>query len=162
MATFDPRRETDLDWAAFRYVSGELVDADRLAFEDRLEHDQAAREAVAAAVELAGAIRLVGGEPPIVARRTRHPLFWGLGAAIAAGLLLWLVPAWLATHHGQAGNEVALAWSDLRGQVEQAGEVVEDEAIGDEVEEEAAQDVPDWMIEVVTEPSFGPEVLPGR
>ena len=40
----------DLNWLAFRYVAGELDEAETLAFETRLEADQDAREAVARAV----------------------------------------------------------------------------------------------------------------
>jgi anti-sigma factor RsiW len=43
----------DLDWVAFCYVADELSEADRSAFESRLENDLAACEAVARAVRLA-------------------------------------------------------------------------------------------------------------
>jgi hypothetical protein len=47
-----------LDWAAFRYVAGELALEEWATFEDRLANDQAAREAVAAAIELNAALRI--------------------------------------------------------------------------------------------------------
>jgi hypothetical protein len=45
-----------LDWLAFRYIAGEMTVAESTVFEERLGSDQAAREAVAAAVELVGAL----------------------------------------------------------------------------------------------------------
>lgn len=47
---------SDLDWLAFRYVAGEMTDAETLDWEERLATDQTAREAVAAAVELCQAV----------------------------------------------------------------------------------------------------------
>lgn len=54
-----------LDFLAFRYVVGELTAAETTAFEELLEADQAAREAVAAAVEITAAIHAAGIEPVI-------------------------------------------------------------------------------------------------
>ncbi len=48
--------KSDLAWLAFVYVSGELTHAEAEAFERRLAQDQAAREAVAEAVALIGAV----------------------------------------------------------------------------------------------------------
>lgn len=48
--------ERDLDWQAFLYLSGEMSAAEIAAFERLLESDQAAREAVASAVHLVGAV----------------------------------------------------------------------------------------------------------
>jgi anti-sigma-K factor RskA len=47
---------SDLDWLAFQYVAGELSAIECEAFELRLADDQAAREAVARAVDLSGAL----------------------------------------------------------------------------------------------------------
>jgi hypothetical protein len=47
---------SELPWLAFRYVSGEMAGDEAAAFEDRLDQDQEAREAVAQAVELVGAV----------------------------------------------------------------------------------------------------------
>lgn len=52
----------DLNWLACRYVLAELTDDEREAFELRLGHDQDAREAVAAAVELLEIAALAGAE----------------------------------------------------------------------------------------------------
>ena len=52
--------EADPGFVAFRYVAGELTDAEAAAFEERLAADQAAREAVARAVEIAQAVTVLG------------------------------------------------------------------------------------------------------
>jgi hypothetical protein len=52
--------DRELAWLAFRYIEGELALAEAAEFEIRLESDQAAREAVAAAVELAAVVELAG------------------------------------------------------------------------------------------------------
>src|SRR5262245_16949094 len=49
----------DLDWLAFSYAAGELENTDREQFEARLADDQAAREALARAVELCQTITAV-------------------------------------------------------------------------------------------------------
>ena len=49
----------DLSWLSFRYVAGELSGDELAAFEQRLEVDQAAREAVAEMVELTTAVQCV-------------------------------------------------------------------------------------------------------
>jgi len=54
-----------LDFLAFRYVVGELTAAETTAFEELLDADQAAREAVAAAVEITAAIQAAGIQPVV-------------------------------------------------------------------------------------------------
>lgn len=53
-----PTPETDLNWLAFRYFSREMSTAESMQFEELLATDQAAREALAAVVEIVGAVRL--------------------------------------------------------------------------------------------------------
>ena len=53
----------DLDWRAFCYVAGELSDDEAASFEQCLETDQQAREAVAQAVKLTQAVASVVAEP---------------------------------------------------------------------------------------------------
>ncbi len=112
--------EIDPNWTAFRYVLGELSTAELVAFEGRLLDDQAAREAVAAAVELAGALAVVGGEPvrfPIGRRpgRGRRALAWSGVVALAATLVAMVLPP--SPDHpgtGSRPSDVALAWSRAR------------------------------------------------
>jgi anti-sigma-K factor RskA len=67
------------DWLALQYVLGELSDADREAFEERLGDDLAACDAVAAASRLVLALRAAAPVPevspiePAVATDSRHP-----------------------------------------------------------------------------------------
>lgn len=49
----------DVDLLAFRYIAGEMTAADAELFEQRLADDQAAREAVARAVDMAQAVASV-------------------------------------------------------------------------------------------------------
>ncbi|HEX8200581.1 MAG TPA: hypothetical protein VF590_08840 [Isosphaeraceae bacterium] len=132
-----PETETDLPWLAFRYVAGELAGVEAAAFERRLDADQRAREAVAEAVELAGAVALLG--PDVLAFRPAGPprprpvraaLGWmaaGAAACLAAVAGLRALaptqsgpsPAVLARPGGGdadrtgAATEIALAWSGL-------------------------------------------------
>src|SRR3954468_7171783 len=124
---------SDLLLLAVRYIAGELPDDELAAFESRLERDQAAREAVAQAVELAGAVAQL---PPATAdvssmpRPRRLPLRMAAVAAaaclvIAAGVVLRArheTPASPQAPPVTATNppgSVALAWSGLR----QSGEI---------------------------------------
>jgi hypothetical protein len=91
-----------LDFLAFRYVVGELTAAETTAFEELLEADQAAREAVAAAVEITAAIQAAGVEPVIA------------GASVSVG------GAASASQHGTFGLQGTASLCDtasLRGTV---------------------------------------------
>jgi hypothetical protein len=128
----------DLPWLAFRYVAGELAGDEAAAFERRLDADQEAREAVAEAVELAGAVALLTPDVltfPPGSRPRRYPVPQALGwmTAGAATCLASLVglhalappappprvtarPTVVAAEDAGSGAEaqVALAWSGLR------------------------------------------------
>lgn len=122
----------DLLLLAVRYVGGELSSDECEALESRLGNDQTAREAVAEAVELAGALALLRPHDSLVLplRRAR-PLRRWMGAA-AACLALALGAGLLARRPVETpsappqaaaapspSDRVALAWSGLR----QTGEV---------------------------------------
>jgi hypothetical protein len=135
-----PEPESDLPWLAFRYVAGELAGDETAAFERRLDEDQGAREAVAEAVELAGAVALLAPDVLTLPRpgepSRRRPLGQALGwmatgAAACLAAVVGLralappapVPAPLIGAEGPSaaqvaepavGAEVALAWSGLR------------------------------------------------
>jgi anti-sigma factor RsiW len=106
----DKQANTDeLALQAYLYAGGELSDADRTRFEQRLAIDQAAREALANAVEMSAALRGEASRPDpayrdrvrqrlrpswwsrLLARRSYrgHPLLW-TAAGAAASLLLAL------------------------------------------------------------------------
>lgn len=128
-----PSPETDLHWLAFRYVCGELTGDESVAMEARLAHDQAAREAVAEAVELVGAVGLAASSArpsilPMPPARTHRIGVWAIPAAAAACLALAFGlnslghrkadSGPLATASARMGStttrDVALAWSGLR------------------------------------------------
>jgi hypothetical protein len=95
---------SDLDWLALQYVSGEMNEVESAEFEERLADDQAAREAVASAVELvqtvSAAEHLV--ELPIVTTAARQASWWrsvawlaiagGVAASIALVAMLGSMP----------------------------------------------------------------------
>lgn len=125
---------SDLLLVAVRYVANELPADELAAFESLLAHDQSAREAVAAAVELTVAVSSLPETsldllPLHPKRRWLRPVQLGAVAACLAGAV------GLALHFGGAvepepaavppvasldqPQQVALAWSGLR----QTGEV---------------------------------------
>lgn len=77
------RGDGELAWLAFRYITGELAAAEAAEFEVRLESDQAAREAVAAMVELTAAVEIAshGERLPLIETGSLHRA----AAAEAAG-----------------------------------------------------------------------------
>jgi len=85
--------DSELDWLAFQYVSGELATVEEAAFEARLADDQSAREAVARAAELVGALAV--SRPPSVLQphSAGVNVRWRklAGAACVAALLLLAV-----------------------------------------------------------------------
>lgn len=113
--------DDDLAWLAFRYVVGELDSEESAAFEDRLDRDQSAREAVA------GAVALVEGVVHATPARRSSPRVRRVAmAALAAAACLALAvaprlfplrphrPATdVHTPAAGAGAAVALAWSGV-------------------------------------------------
>jgi hypothetical protein len=110
--------DDELDWLAFRYVSRELTADEQAAFEARLARDVTACEAVAAAVELAGAVaRASPGLAPSRPRRKPALKLLASGAAAALALAFGvrhaLTPAERADFDEPALS-VPLMWSGLR------------------------------------------------
>ncbi len=83
--------DAELFWLAFEYVAGELSHDSAMAFEARLEHDQSAREAVAAAVDLVASVSSVECKLPAgPGQLTPASKDWSQSS-------VWTVPAgWLA------------------------------------------------------------------
>jgi hypothetical protein len=167
------KQRDDLDWLAFRYVAAELSGAESREFEDRLEHDQQAREAVGRVVEVTCAVRSL--EPDVLprvrlARRRRawyprRSVRWL--AALALGLAL-AVLAWGPPHRARDGRpegrlagalppgELALVWSSARTEWEpdsdadawERGELslASDRRSEASWDEPVVIDMPDWMI----------------
>ena len=168
--------ETDLPWTAFLYVSGDLSPEHSSSFEQALLDDQDAREAVAVAVELLGALSIVGAEFPRTRRVIGRRRLFGISALSAAACLaLAFLPTLRATRPGPADpSETALAWSNLRGEPDadwpsfgvESSPTVSAETItaAVEVEEEevdASTDraLPSWLLSAASVP---PPVAPRR
>src|SRR5688572_21154917 len=100
-------QDDKLNWSAFCYLTDELTPAEALDFEERLATDQAAREALAEAVQLTQALAACARlEPTRVepariqpARRNEHrPIVARLALAAAACVALVVgADAWLAS-----------------------------------------------------------------
>lgn len=128
--------DDDLSWMSFLYVSGEMSDADRSAFEGRLDREQEAREAVAEAV---GMVEAVASLPPGFGSTPSRPLRLVLPGRrrlawlAAACLVVASIPAFRglrspeAVPAASASVDVALAWSDSLD--ERADEPVEPELL---------------------------------
>lgn len=91
----------DVNWLAFRYVAGELDEAETQAFELLLETDQPAREAVAQAVMIARSVTMVADygqakqsesvcelTTPVSAAGRGSAWGWGTALVVSAALLV--------------------------------------------------------------------------
>jgi hypothetical protein len=154
---------------AFRYVAGELAPEEAEAFERRLDDDQQAREAVAEAVALAGAV--AAQEPaatvpllPMIRRRPRVAFSAALAVA-AAACVAWLIVVArgpIRTHdagtpvarNGEPSAVVTLAWSTLR---EECAADPESTVTGEtelaalpEVEDASDGGIPLWLLDAAS------------
>ncbi len=97
----------ELAWLAFCYVANELDDAARTEFELRLAESQAAREAVAQAVELVAAAQLAGACPAAPAATHWNQVAVRCIAAVAAAVVLFITFGHLPFEREQAEPTVA-------------------------------------------------------
>src|SRR6266850_973110 len=124
--------QNELDWLAFCYAADELSPAEAEQFEARLADDQAAREALARAVELTHAVAAAeaqsGDFVTLAARSSTNwntRLSWmaigGLASLLLA--LLWsgvVGPTWTAAQRrfsAASQHELALAWNMTRTEI---------------------------------------------
>lgn len=161
----DHRPDEELDWLAFCFVTGELSEGDAAAFEQRLSVDQAAREAVAQAVELCQAAAVVCSReveqpsPACVAKRAASwslPLAW---MSIGASAALVLVTAWIQADNIQAWfrsppssrQDLAEVWSRTREGVRDIvqAEVVESQPLP-ETQDSGDLSLPSWITAAVS------------
>ena len=153
----------DLDLLAFRYIAAEMTAAEAEAFELRLADDQAAREAVARAVELAQAVACTRQETIPLHRNDRSPLGtdrtrsasrlrrtvrWMVAAAASVAICVF---GYQAIRHPSEAKTLAKLWAKARiGQdwTEPDGELLADldDAMADDDSDVA---VPAWLIEAV-------------
>lgn len=162
----------ELDWLAFCYVSGELLDDDRTAFEVRLADDQDACEAVARAVELMQAIVVAQslGNPQLVTSvvsrgviNWRRRLAWMSMGATAALVLVAAWIQWAATKDLRAppdGDRQKLAevWSQTRETVRRIVQVeTYDAPVTTESDDPQDAGLPSWLTAAVMNPGAGGE-----
>ena len=152
--------ENDLDWLAFRYISNEMTPPEAESFEWLLADDQAAREAVARAVDLAQAVACVPADVIPIAtthhspltthsRRRARPIRW---IAAAAAVLVGSIFIFQSFHNSSELKALAKVWAKRLGQ--EAFDL-NDPALLAESEDPMSLDdendltVPSWMIEAV-------------
>jgi hypothetical protein len=120
----------ELDWTAFCYAAGELSASDAAAFELRLADNQAAREALARAVEITQAVAAAETLQPVTLGTSGRST-WGkrvawMAIGAAASLLIALVASQMTGQPGQpiAGDDgqLAAAWSQTRQELSVASD----------------------------------------
>jgi hypothetical protein len=148
--------ETDLDWLAFRYISGEMAVSEADQFESLLADDQAARDAVVRAVELSQTIFAAQTAPQsqsigllsAVSQTWMQHLTW-MSTSVAALLLVTLA----LNFHRPApsvnadSGDLAQVWLDRSTEPVSETSTLNG-TIGDE-EEFVTAEPPAWMLEAV-------------
>lgn len=143
----------DLNWLAQQYVLGELGAEAVEAFEARLADDEETGAALARAVQLVAALRT--GRAVRVERSTSRRgwrrLAYGLAATAAAGAVVWLAPRTaiespkeMAAVAPQRALELVSRWRDARP------ESVSGSDRWNEEEQDAGDDVPNWLMAAVS------------
>ncbi len=154
--------ENDLQWTAFRYIAGELSHADAEAFEARLADDQAAREAVAASVQMTQAVASISDEITAgdeTADEQRRKNRWAIVAIVVSAACLLMASSILFT---QPDSQTGLSQSDARADqivdawanaAETIPPSVDSVANGleESVDDESEVVVPEWMLAAVSE-----------
>ncbi len=165
----------DLDWLAFCYAAGELENTQCEQFEARLADDQAAREALARAVELCQTVTAAETHradyvTPAAQVRTgwNQRLSWMAVGGLASLLLamLWtgvVGPTWQAANrnfHAFSQQNLASAWTETRTEIANVREAgywptltsidADDELPATaSLEENMLEDAPTWMTAAV-------------
>ena len=163
--TLDHYPADELAWLAYCFVTGELSEGDAAAFEQRLSVDQAAREAVAEAVELCQAAAVACSrevEQPTPARVAKRAASWSRPLAwmsIGASAALVLVTAWFQSDNIQAWfrsppssrQDLAEVWSRTRESVRDIvqAEVVEAQPLP-ETHDSGDLSLPSWITAAVS------------
>lgn len=162
--------ENELDWLAFCYVAGELSGGEAEQFEAHLADDQAAREALARAVELSQAVAAVEAQSEyLVTPRARIKSDWNTrlswmaigGVASLLIALLWsgvVGPTWRRLDAGNR-QQLALAWNITRSEMADVKEAglwlppmmgeMEDDSVGETAIDDVAIDEPSWLTAAV-------------
>jgi hypothetical protein len=165
----------DLDWLAFNYAAGELQPTEAEQFEARLAEDQAAREALARAVELCQTVSAVETQRcDYIAPAAYTHIAWnqrlswmavgGLASLLLAVLWTGVVgPAWQTANRNFRSfsqRNLASAWTETRTEianVREAGywpaiantDADDDLATTNSLDETMLEDAPSWMTAAV-------------
>jgi hypothetical protein len=169
-------RTNQLDWQAFCYAAGELNAPETEQFEALLADDQAAREALARAVELTQTIAAAESQcgdlvVPSSQRRAAWStrLSWMAIGGLASVLLamLWsgvIGPTYRTAErslHAQSRQNLALAWYETRAEIANVREAglwpmpaggndTDDEAAADfRADNSSLDEAPSWMTAAV-------------
>jgi hypothetical protein len=166
----DSNPHEELDWLAFQYVANEMSATERSAFEERLDLDQAAREAVAQAMELSLAVEVAYREDAVVVAARDRLLgqgsrgWWSVG--VAACVLFALVAlSQLTRNAGERlaisptpGDQLAIAWSETRvalptsANLSAADEnLLEDDLLALRGEDDDLLALPTWLVAAVSD-----------
>jgi hypothetical protein len=170
----NPECSNEVEWLAFSYAAGELTEADAEQFELRLADDQAAREALARAVELTQVVAAAEaqcGDLVVPASMVRSDwslrLSWMATGGVAALLLavLWsgvIGPKWQIAEtrfHSQSRQHLAMAWYETGAELASVRETglwltngvsESEEAAGDYVPmDEGVDEAPSWLTAAV-------------
>lgn len=145
----------ELDWLAFRYISGELSLAETADFEQLLADDQPARDAVVRAVQLSEVIAathspaqpLSIGLLPAVRNSWKQHLAW-FSSGVAACLLVALALNFTrpAPARPSAAADLADAWLNRATDLTESPS---DSGVSDLDADFATSDAPSWMVEAV-------------
>ena len=150
--------ETDLDWLAFRYISGEMDASETEQFESLLADDQAARDAVVRAVELSQTIlaaQSVGSTSCLridarqsVSQPWLQHITW-ISSSVAALLLIALALNFNrpSSPPSSESDNVASIWAERS--TEPATDPPALNGSGSDEEEFVIADPPNWMLEAV-------------
>jgi hypothetical protein len=153
----------ELSWLAQQYVLDELGAEAAEAFEARLADEEQVGAALAQAVQLVAALRTVPPTPadrPVTSSGWQR-LAWGLAATAAAGAAVWLLPRTstevqeeVAAAVPQQAVELVSRWREARP----------DPALGSDRwtddEQDAADDVPNWLLAAVSLEADNPTESP--
>lgn len=147
---FESSGAIDRDWLALRYVGDEMSADERAEFEALLADDQAARESVAAAVEIFAAIPLaLNASVPQSASSVGTPSNVPVEFAVAAEFVrpqtarrrVWLQRAVWSSIGAAACLVAVLGVYGLRNEVSSPAGAVGDNALGNHVVSEGASDL---------------------
>jgi len=165
---------SELDWLAFCYAAGELNAADAESFETRLADDQAAREALAGAIELTQVLAAAeaqsgNAEPgtlvqPAAAMQNQWQsrLSWMVVGGLASVLLFLGITSAPSVQLGKkfsaSKQQLASAWNETRSHLAQVDDLDVVPAFSDVDDDSAASiamsdldedEAPSWLMAAV-------------